>query len=261
MRLQYASDLHIEFQDNRAWLFDHGLKHVGDVLVLAGDIAYLGDRQLLRNEYFDLLSFNFEQVYIVPGNHEFYRGYELRYTLSDFEMKIRTNVRYLNNKSVIIDDTEIFFTTLWSKVPDAALAAVQNGMMDTRRICYKNALLYAGEYNELHRICSDWLADALDASTAKRKVVVTHHCPTTMDAFNGHIGSSLNCAFMVDMEGFMAVHKPDVWIFGHTHFNGDSNVLSSHQAVVGGTRLLTNQLGYVRYNEQKGFDPKATIEI
>ena len=261
MRLQYASDLHIEFQDNRAWLFDHGLRPVGDVLVLAGDIAYLGDRQLLRNEYFDLLAFNFEQVYIVPGNHEYYRGYELRDTLSDFEMMIRPNVRYINNKSVVVGDTEIFFTTLWSKVPDPALAAVQNGMMDTRRICYKNALLYAGEYNELHKICSDWLADALDASKAKRKVVVTHHCPTTRDAFNGHIGSSLNCAFMVDMEGFMAVHKPDVWLFGHTHFNGDSNVLSSHQAVVGGTRLLTNQLGYVRYNEQKGFDPKATIEI
>ena len=59
----------------------------------------------------------------------------------------------------------------------------------------------------------------------------------------------------------MTTHKPDYWIFGHTHFNGDSNVLSSHQVVVGETRLLTNQLGYVRNSEQKGFDPKATIEV
>ena len=154
MTIQYASDLHLEMQPNRAWLFRHGLQPVGDILVLAGDIAYLGDKQLLHNEYFDWLSDSFNQVFIVPGNHEYYRGFELRDTLTDFEYKVRDNVRYLNNKSVVISDTELFFTTLWSKVPNAFIADIQNGMMDTRLICYKNALLFAGEYNELHRICA-----------------------------------------------------------------------------------------------------------
>lgn len=261
MIIQYASDLHIEFQANRVWLFEHGLTPSADILVLAGDIAYLGDRQLMHNEYFDWLSANYKQVYIVPGNHEYYRGVELRDTLSDFEYLIRDNVRYINNKSVVIGDTELFFTTLWSRVPNAFIADIQNGMMDTRLICYKNALLFAGEFNELHKICANWLNEALRASKAKHKVVVTHHCPTTMDIFNGYIGSRLNCGFMVDMEEFVNAHDIDYWVFGHTHFNGDSSVLAGHSVTIGKTQLLTNQLGYVQNDEQKGFNSSAIITI
>lgn len=230
-----------------------------DILVLAGDIAYLGDRQLMHNEYFDWLSANYGQVYIVPGNHEYYRGVELRDTLSDFEYLIRDNVRYINNKSVVIGEAELFFTTLWSRVPNAFIADVQNGMMDTRLICYKNAPLFAGEFNELHKICTDWLDGALKASSAEHKVVVTHHCPTTMDTLNGYIGSRLNSGFMVDMEDFIKGHEIGHWIFGHTHFNGNNSVLEGRSVTVGRTRLLTNQLGYVQRDEQRGFNPAAVV--
>lgn len=255
MTIQYAGDLHIEMQPNRVWLFEHGLQPVGDILALAGDIAYLGDRQLLHNEYFDKLSDNYEQVYIVPGNHEYYRGYELRDTLFDFELNIRDNVRYLNNRSVVIGDTELFFTTLWSKVPNAYIADIQNGMMDTRLICYKNALLFAGEYNELHNICAGWIKEAVESSTAKHKVVVTHHCPTMNPIYNNYPGSRLTCGFMVDCDDIIAAHDIDAWIFGHTHYNGGSGT------VIGGTPLLSNQLGYVEQREAKGFDPAKAIDV
>lgn len=261
MKIQYASDLHIEFQANRARLFENGLKPAADILVLAGDIAYLGDRQLLHNEYFDWLGANFKQVYIVPGNHEYYRGVELRDTLCDYEYLIRDNVRYIHNKSVVIDNTELFFTTLWSRVPNSFLADIQNGMMDTRLICYKNALLFAGEFNELHDICADWLTEAVETSSATHKVVVTHHCPTFNPVFNGHPGSRLNCGFLVDMDEFIIQHPDiDYWIFGHTHYNGDSEV-AGKGLTVGQTTLVTNQLGYTEYKEQKGFKRSAIIEL
>ena len=260
MQIQYASDLHIEMMANRAWLFGHGLQPAGNILVLAGDIIYLGNRQLIHNEYFDWLADNYEQVYIVPGNHEYYGGYELRDTLTDFEMQIRPNVKYINNKSVIIGNTELFFTTLWSRVPNAFIADIQNGMMDTRLICYKNALLYAGEFNELHSICLNWMDGAMKASTAKHKVVVTHHCPTTNKVFDNHPGSKISCGFMTDDESFIINHDAEYWIFGHTHFNSTGSTVNGGLQI-GNTLLLTNQLGYIGYGEDKGFNQAKTIEI
>lgn len=42
------------------------------------------------------------------------------------------------------------------------------------------------------------------------------------------------------------LYGPDYWVFGHTHNN-------MADFSIGRTQLKTNQLGYIKYNEQYGF--------
>ena len=124
----------------------------------------------------------------------------------------------------------------------------RDGVLNGDRFC-------ANDVDELHLRCTEWLDSALKASPAVHKVVVTHHCPTLRDAFNGYPGGALNSAFQVDLDAFIEASGVDYWIYGHTHFAGGSG------SKIGNTTLLCNQLGYVFQNEQLDFDGKACFEL
>ena len=72
MKIQYMSDLHMEFQENSRYLKNNELPVTGDVLVLAGDIFYLRDKVTPLTKFWKWASENYRQVLIVPGNHEYY---------------------------------------------------------------------------------------------------------------------------------------------------------------------------------------------
>ena len=255
MKIQYASDLHLEFAENRYFLEKGGIEPVGDVLVLAGDVSYLGDQEMMKLWFFDWCVKNFRETFIVPGNHEFYGGYDIAHTREDYEFKYRDNVRYLNNKSIVLGDTELFFSTLWTRINPSCLWRIQRGMNDFRYGVLDEARFCANDVDGLHRRSLDWLRSALQASTARQKIVVTHHCPTIRNEFNSYPGGVLNSAFQVDLDNFIENSGVGYWIYGHTHYPGGSG------SMIGATTLLCNQLGYVFRDEHLAFDGKAVLEL
>ena len=77
MKIQYASDLHLEFADNWRYLKAHPLEVTGDILLLAGDIGYLGDDNYSKHPFWDWASENYKEVHCCMGNHEFYKYYDV----------------------------------------------------------------------------------------------------------------------------------------------------------------------------------------
>ena len=254
MRIQYASDLHWEFKANTLHLQENPLSVSGEVLVLAGDVMLFGENRLTRHPFFDWCADNFRETYIIPGNHEYYNGTELADSQTYFEYSLRPNVRYLNNKSVVVGDAELFFTTLWCMISPEQLMPVQMGVTDCHRIVYDGRRFTSHDYEAVHRRSLLWLTGALSKSPAKRKVVITHHCPTERFRDPRFVESTISSAFTVRMDDFVERSGADYWIFGHTHYNGGD-------ALVGQTQLLSNQLGYVAHGEHRSFRPDACIEV
>ncbi len=244
MKVQYASDLHIEFPENKAFLKANPLKPVGDILVLAGDIVPFSVMHK-HADFFNYLSDNFKNTYWIPGNHEYYRSDIIDRSESLHE-KIKNNVFLVNNRSVVVENTKFIFSTLWTKIRPAYRWQIEQGMSDFHVIKYDGFRFSAEKYNLLHKKCLDFIQQELAGKKKRRTVVVTHHAPTFLNYPEMYKGNALNDAFAVELFGLIESSQPGFWLYGHTHNN-------IPDFKIGKTRLLTNQLGYVMHNEQYGF--------
>jgi len=249
MKIQYASDLHLEFRANREWLRENPLEVAGDILLLAGDVMHIEDCAW----FWDWAGKNYKHVLAVPGNHEFY-GSNLADYAESFVKPIYSNVAYYQNKVVRIEDTDFIFSTLWSDIAPEHELSVKCGLNDFRMIEFGDYRLTPHVYRHEHEFCVRMIKEMVEASTAKHIVVVTHHSPSLLTIATEHHTSPLRSAFATDLHYLMEDGRIDYWVYGHSHTNINCKVFN--------TEVICNQLGYVEHNGQMaGFRLDKYFEI
>ncbi len=148
MKIQYCSDLHLEFIGNELLLKKNPLEIKGDILILAGDIMTL-KREKYFEFFFDFCAKNFKQTYWIAGNHEFY-GADVSHRSGTFEKTIRENVTFLNNTTIVHDNIRLIFSTLWSKIHHSNEWLIEKRMNDFQLIQHGRFRLSSQRYNEMH---------------------------------------------------------------------------------------------------------------
>jgi len=259
MTFQYASDLHLEFPENRAWLLAHPLEPKADVLLLAGDIATF-QKLPGYTDFFRYVGKHFKQVVWIPGNHEYYGG-DIAQRSGALDEEIAHNVRLVNDTTVFTGGARILCTTLWSPIGHMNERAVRRDMNDYHQIRNGGNLLLPAHTTRLHLASLSWLKAELSKPFAGATVVMTHHVPTFMHYPPQYKGDALNEAFAVELHDLIADSNVDAWIYGHHHTNTPAFTIGHHPSGRQGTRMLTNQLGYVRQGEHKSFDTGAVLNL
>jgi predicted phosphohydrolase len=251
MKIQYCSDLHLEFPENNRFLKKEPLIPVGEILILAGDIIPFAVQDMYSH-FLDYVSKNFHTVYWIPGNHEYYR-YDITQKENVIYEQIRHNVFLVNNRTVVHDNVRLVFSTLWSYIKAVNEWDVQQNISDFSLIKNNKTRFTPQDFNQLHRTALEFLTGELKYQDTQT-VVVTHHVPTFMNYPEQYKGSPLNDVFAVELFSLIESCSALYWIYGHSHCN-------TQPFLIGNTTLLTNQLGYVHMNEHTNFIRNAFIEI
>lgn len=254
MKIQYASDLHLEFDDNYQFLMSNKLKPTAPYLILAGDIDIISNGTVTRPEYFQYLSDNWKEVYIIPGNHEFYKKGNVA-TSFDLELTIHSNVRYINHQVITTEGVDLIFTTLWSRTNTSL---IKSAIADFRQCKYADGPFKYTHHDELHAKAFRWLNQVLSSEKVRPRVVVSHFVPCSQadgypESNDSYMGPIIKRYFVADLETRIRNWDIDYWVYGHNHWDKDVDAL--------GVKFRSNQFGYYHTFEHKDFDYAKTIEI
>jgi Icc-related predicted phosphoesterase len=232
MKLHILSDLHIEYAPFTP------PETGADAVILAGDI-HSGTKGISWAKD----TFPNSAVMYIPGNHEYYGQ-----ALPDHTSKLKalaqgSNVRILENDTVVLDEVVFVGCTLWTDFelfgnPRVAGYYATQSMTDYRRIRVNpdyrklRSLDTAGtHYSSRH-----WLAQQFEQHRGAKIVVVTHHAPSTKSLPEGYEDDILSAAYASHLDEFVELSGACLWIHGHVHKPVDY--------LIGTTRVICNPKGY-----------------
>lgn len=255
-KVQFASDLHLEFYSLGSLNYEKILVPSAPILVLAGDICTTRTSDIpIFIDFFKWISERWTTIIYVPGNHDFigffYKDAEKRLIelCNQFD-----NIIYANNKVIVNDSFKVTFLccTLWSNIPNE-----NRNLIGERLIEYKQIEDFrVSNVNEMYQYSKQWLNDNIKKyryNPENTLIVVTHHAPIkNVTSDPRYRDDPLNCAFSSDCSDIM--EGVDYWIFGHTHYNCNIEVNNITQ-----THVLSNQMGYPF--EDNGYEKEKIIQL
>lgn len=233
MRVQIASDLHLEILHQSFPGYNPVTPADADVLVLAGDIAKGSDAvgQFARWPV---------PVIYVHGNHEAYGG-EYSALAADIRMRAAgTAVHYLERDVLILGGVRFLGCCLWTDYElhgarGRSMAMAGRMLHDHRVIRVSDSERFRPE-NALaeHQKALDWLREELAKPFDGRTIVVTHHGVASPSVHPRFANDPVSAAFVSDLGPLLS--RADVWIHGHVHDSFDYRV--------GPARVIANPRGY-----------------
>jgi predicted phosphohydrolase len=219
--LQYISDIHLEYSV--------GFPKIpvkGETLALLGDIG-----NPFRDNYREFLKYassNWDSVFLLTGNHEYWNLQKDKYNRNDVDNKIRDiitqfpNITFLNNNKYEFSNYTILGTTLWSCINKVS----SKKMGDDTISCHNNSV--------------KWLESQIDASD-KKIIVLSHHLPSyklIIDKYRKNRYVPYHDRFASHLDYLMR-DPIKVWLCGHSHSVNEMNINGVHCAI--------NAYGYLNF--------------
>lgn len=261
IRIQYASDLHLEMIEPERFNPAGILKPSAEYLALCGDIGY-PEHPTLRM-FLRWCSGNFRQVFWVPGNHEYYNQHgKPKLTIAQKNQLMHSltlefsNVFLLNRSGMNLAGTnlKIIGCTLWTELAPIVRRNVETYMNDMRAIYTEQGKPFSfDEWNAWHQADVAWLQNEIHAAreSGRQLLVLTHHLPTGQLIDKKYHGHPLNYCFASPLDS-MIQYPIRAWLCGHSHTAKDVRI---HSVV-----CALNPMGYPGEDEGD-FSPQKYLDF
>jgi predicted phosphodiesterase len=263
MKLQFASDLHLEFllrHDSRETLVQPAPG--AELLLLAGDIS-TGEHAARLFAHWPC------PVLLVAGNHELY-GTDYHSGMARQARAAGGQLHFLDCDERRFGELRVLGTSLWTdyrldepaRPQPEAMALANEQLNDHRLIRHGDRAFEPLDALTLHLASRRWLEEKLAEPWPGRTVVMTHHAPHRGSIHENYQGSPINPAFASHLPEL--VEQADLWVHGHVHNSFDYRV--------GRCRVVCNPAGYCRSFGRAGtgqgyllenaeFDPLKVVEV